>query len=1006
MSQLTQFIAGAGGGFVDTITGNVGGAVGPDGAGNIGFTGAAGQITVTGNPGTSSLVASITNAANGKLLIGGGTAAAWADLSSASGTITFVTGANTLDLNVGGIVAVSFGTNSGTATPAIGVLTIVGGVGVTTSGSGSTVTINAGGVDQINIYYVGKHGNDANDGLTIEKAFLTFGAAITAASSGDVVWCSDNGTYTEDITGVTGIDIYAPNAVLVGEHTITQDNNWTFGEMTVATGDTGVVMNSAGNTAMVNVKRVVTSGTGTGFVNAAGKLFIYAGDSIVDDGFFVGSVTADETYVSFEEIIFTGNGTAFSTTGGGILKTHGTGVENNGGNGTLFFTAGGGAPDLNATIAYVSLDILSNITAGSDVHLNCGSLKGTLAESGAGKVIVGGATRIDEVPIGAVTPSTGAFTTLTATTPIDVPSGGTGASTLTDHGILLGSGVGAITALGAAIDGQLPIGSTGVDAVLGNITSATDLTVTNGAGTINIDLTADTNITAVHGWNSSLLETTDVTVTAAAGTITLSIQKFGGGNLTAVFSDGFYTWVTAPDTVTLTAGSDTSPQINYVYLLQSTKTLTASTVGWPATEYAAIATVLCQSAASLQTDGAYKMHAWTDHVTSPIDQGHVSMINRWIRQQNATWESGVAQTLTITPNGGAPDNVIFTSSSGLVYQLHQHVFPAFGGTPDVYTVNDSATAYNIVTDLNALLTDSTGASMSGRYFSLVMWGVVSESTGDCKLMINLPGGSYTTSAALIADDQRYADFDIPSDFKGTGFLIYQMNLRHQVAASGTWTSVSNVDLRGLFPSVSAGGGAANGTEFADNAFRIFDDGDSTKEIAFEASAITTATTRTITMDDRNIDMDAVPDSFATDGSAATPAAGVLTIIGSGNLSTSGAGSTVTISGGAITWIEATGATQAMAVNTGYTTNNAAQLDYTLPATAAVGDISAIAGNSTNGWTLSQGAGQTVHFLGSDTTTGAGGSLTSTTRYDCVEVVCVTANTDFVVRAVTGNLTIV
>lgn len=636
--------------------------------------------------------------------------------------------------------------------------------------------------------------------------------------------------------------------------------------------------------------------------------------------------------------------------------------------------------------------------------------------------------------------------------PVTVPQGGTGIVSITAHALVVGDGVNPIVVLAAATDGQIPIGSTGNDPVIGNITSTgATLTVTNGAGTINIETSGEVPIqfdadtgtaiasggllkmaggnnmkmaaagdtitvsteddfeaTGMHGWNGCLLETADVTVTSAAGTITLSIEKDGGGNLTAVFSDGYDIWVTAPDTVTLTAGSDTSPTLNYVYYLQSTKTLTVSTVGWPATEFVAVAEVLCQSAASIQTDGTYKTHVWTDHVTDPVDQGHISMMNRWIRQQNATWKSGVAQTLTITPNGGAADNVIFTSTSGLVYQLHEHTFPAFAGTPDVYTVNDSVTPYNVVTDLNALLTDSTGASMSGKYFSLVIWGVQSENGGDSKLMVNLPGGSYTTQTGLEADSNKYADFSIPSDFKGAGFLIYQMNLKHSVAASGTWTSVSNIDLRGLFPSLAAGGGTAVGTTFADNAFRIFDDGDSTKEIAFEASAITTATTRTITMDDRNIDMDAVPDSFATDGAAATPAAGIITIAGGTNITTSGAGSTVTINGtaGGLAWVEATGATQAMAVDTGYTTNNGAQLDYTLPATAAVGAICAIAGNSASGWTLSQNAGQTVHFLSSDTTTGAGGSITWTNRYDCVELVCVTANTDFVVRNVVGNLTLV
>jgi len=139
--------------------------------------------------------------------------------------------------------------------------------------------------------------------------------------------------------------------------------------------------------------------------------------------------------------------------------------------------------------------------------------------------------------------------------------------------------------------------------------------------------------------------------------------------------------------------------------------------------------------------------------------------------------------------------------------------------------------------------------MSGRYFSLVLWGCISEDTGDCKLFINLPSGSYNSAAGVTADTDKYANFTIPPEFKGTGFLISQWNLKHLPAASGTWTSVDEVDLRGLFPGISAGTGTAASTQFPDNTFRIFDDLDSTKLIAFQASGLTTATTRTLTVQD-------------------------------------------------------------------------------------------------------------------------------------------------------------
>jgi hypothetical protein len=53
---------GGGGGTVITLTGNAGGAVGPNGGGNINVVGAGG-VTVTGNPGTNTLT--ITDAGGG-----------------------------------------------------------------------------------------------------------------------------------------------------------------------------------------------------------------------------------------------------------------------------------------------------------------------------------------------------------------------------------------------------------------------------------------------------------------------------------------------------------------------------------------------------------------------------------------------------------------------------------------------------------------------------------------------------------------------------------------------------------------------------------------------------------------------------------------------------------------------------------------------------------------------------------------------------------------------------
>jgi hypothetical protein len=75
---------------------------------------------------------------------------------------------------------------------------------------------------------------------------------------------------------------------------------------------------------------------------------------------------------------------------------------------------------------------------------------------------------------------------------------------------------------------------------------------------------------------------------------------------------------------------------------------------------------------------------------------------------------------------------------------------------------------------------------------------------------------------------------------------------------------------------TAGGGGA--TAFSDDAFEIQDDGDNTKVFVFEASAISTGTTRTVTMADQDVDL-APGGTFA----AANGTNGVE-VDGSGNIS--------------------------------------------------------------------------------------------------------------------------
>lgn len=359
--------------------------------------------------------------------------------------------------------------------------------------------------------------------------------------------------------------------------------------------------------------------------------------------------------------------------------------------------------------------------------------------------------------------------------------------------------------------------------------------------------------------NGTFAETFNALATSDGATVTMSLEKTGTGNLTMRFSDGETILDTTPaKTITLTAGSDTAPTENYIYIPQSTKVLTKSTSDWPVGEHIKVAYFLVPSATFVQSDGAYVNQNWNDHAAGADNQGHLPHVAENVRltANGGHWHSGTSPTVTITPNGGAPDNVQVAISAGVVFQMHRHAVAAtdMGSGDKALVVNHNTTPYTAITDLNTQLTDSAGGSMSGRYFNIVVWGVGNKTGEYQPLMVNLPAGSYTVQANAINDVDNFDVFSMPVGFteeSSTGFLISRFTFLHSAAASGTWTLVSTLDLRGQSPNVLSGGagGAPVVTEFSDNQFKVVDDGDVTKIMQLQVSGVSTATTRTQTVPD-------------------------------------------------------------------------------------------------------------------------------------------------------------
>lgn len=130
--------------------------------------------------------------------------------------------------------------------------------------------------------------------------------------------------------------------------------------------------------------------------------------------------------------------------------------------------------------------------------------------------------------------------------------------------------------------------------------------------------------------------------------------------------------------------------------------------------------------------------------------------------------------------------------------------------------------------------------------------------------------------------------------------------------------------------------------------------------------------------------------------------------GSGVSITNASGSvTISSAGGGTTW-KLISANQTLVAGESYLVNTSGgAITLALPATAVIGDYFRVYNlSASNQVTISQGAGQQVRIASSLTTLGAGGSLTTTSAGDSLEIVCSVANNNFNVVSLIGNITVV
>ena len=417
-----------------------------------------------------------------------------------------------------------FTTDSGNAVPSSEVITIAGGTNIATSGAGSTVTCDLSGTTDHAIQLGNAGGSITSFGLGDATKVLT-----SAGAGADPTWEAPTVGSVTSVTGGSNITDSgtATDPVLDLDSSPSVSGSVTAGTgMTITTGDLDVSSGSinlpttTASDGIININSspvLHTYGASNTFIGGAGNFTLSGATGNIGIGpTALDSITTGDNNV----VIGTNTGTGLTTSSNNVaiglnamqnatgntqvaigpnVKLSGScefgtfiGSEawKNGTNG-YYSTAIGHRAGYNYAGAERDNICLMNPGVVGDTHTMRLGKQGT-SNGQQDKTFIAGI--YNTAPSGGsdnvvVIDSNGQ---LGAQASLDVANGGTGAATLTDHGVLLGNATGAVTATAELSSGQLLIGNTGNVPTLATLTAGSGISVTNAAGSITVSSTSTT----------------------------------------------------------------------------------------------------------------------------------------------------------------------------------------------------------------------------------------------------------------------------------------------------------------------------------------------------------------------------------------------------------------------------------------------------------------------------------------------------------------------------------